>query len=208
MDKYLPGKVMPCDYASCHAAPIEDLMEEEGAEWSDQGHDFVVGTSVKGGGRRAESNTSSSRSTTSVRHTMVKRRRPSGRQDDVMERHRHWSVSGVAGTGAQRAGSREAAPRYDDTWMQVQEGGMERDADGDGSGEDGADADQDGAVAAGGQVQQGARPDIQARLRTAPGLIVTETWANRAQRTRQPRDIFQAGTKKVVKKLGRGRRDQ
>ena len=28
-DKYLPGKAMPCDYASRHAAPIEDLNEEE-----------------------------------------------------------------------------------------------------------------------------------------------------------------------------------
>ena len=29
MDKYLPGKVMPGDYASRHAALIEDLTEEE-----------------------------------------------------------------------------------------------------------------------------------------------------------------------------------
>lgn len=28
-DKYLLGKSMPCDYASCHASPIEDLTEEE-----------------------------------------------------------------------------------------------------------------------------------------------------------------------------------
>ena len=28
-DKYLPGKSMPCDYASCHVAPIKDLTEEE-----------------------------------------------------------------------------------------------------------------------------------------------------------------------------------
>ena len=28
-DKYLPGKSMPCDYASCCAAPIKDLTEEE-----------------------------------------------------------------------------------------------------------------------------------------------------------------------------------
>ena len=27
-DKYLPGKAMPCDYASRHAVPIEDLNEE------------------------------------------------------------------------------------------------------------------------------------------------------------------------------------
>ena len=28
-DKYLPGKSMPCDYASRHAAPIKDLTEKE-----------------------------------------------------------------------------------------------------------------------------------------------------------------------------------
>ena len=28
-DKYLPGKSMPCDYASRRAAPIQDLTEEE-----------------------------------------------------------------------------------------------------------------------------------------------------------------------------------
>ena len=28
-DKYLPGKEMPCDYASRHAVPIEGLDEEE-----------------------------------------------------------------------------------------------------------------------------------------------------------------------------------
>ena len=58
------------------------------------------------------------------------------------------------------------------------------------------------------EVQEGARPDIQARLRRAPGVIVMETWANRAQRTRVRRDIFQAGTKKGVKKPGRGRKDR
>ena len=86
----------------------------------------------------------------------------------------------------------------------MQEGYGERDdngdtdteADADGDDKDGADADQDGAAAA------EARPDIQARLRKAPGVIVAETWA---QRTRVPRDIFQAGTKKGVKKPGRGR---
>ena len=55
---------------------------------------------------------------------------------------------------------------------------------------------------------QVARADIQARLRRAPEVIVAETWANRAQRTRQPRDIFQAGTKKAGKKPGRGRKDR
>ena len=57
-------------------------------------------------------------------------------------------------------------------------------------------------------MQEGARPDIQARLRRAPGVIVTETWANREKRTRVPRDIFQAGTKKLVKNPGRRRRDR
>ena len=113
----------------------------------------------------------------------------------------------MAGTGAQRAGAREAAPRYDDNWMQVQEDNRESDDDGDtdteadadGEDKDGADADQDSAAAA------EDRPDIQARLRRVPGVIVAETWANRAQRTRVPRDIYQAGTKKGLKKPGRGR---
>ena len=91
--------------------------------------------------------------------------------------------------------------------MQVQASSRERDDDGDADTEDdaedddeeGANADQDGAAAA------EARPDIQARLRRAPGVIVTETWANRAQRTRVPTDIYQAGTKKGAKKPGRGR---
>ena len=96
----------------------------------------------------------------------------------------------MPGTGAQRAGAREAAPRYDDTWMQVQEGDGERDGDNDatastndeGNSEDGTDDDQDGDTAA------ESRPDIQARLRT-----------------RAPTDIYQAGTKKEAKKPGRGR---
>ena len=97
--------------------------------------------------------------------------------------------------------------------IQVQDGGGERDDDGDADTDaddgDGGDTDQDGAAAAeGGQEQEGARPDIQERLRMAPEVIVTETWANRAQRTRQPRVIFQAGTKKVGKKPGRGRKDR
>jgi hypothetical protein len=39
-------------------------------------------------------------------------------------------------------------------------------------------------------------------------MIVSDTWANRAQRTRQPRDFYQAGTKVVVKRPGRGRKDR
>ena len=179
--------------------------------WSNQGQGNDRGKGVKGSRRRAasdtSSSTSSSRSTTTVRDTMERRRRQSGRQDDVMERHRHWSVSGVSGTGALRAGVRETRPRYDNTRILEQEGSKERDDDGDADkepdaeGEDGgeADADQGGAEAA------EDRPDIQARLKRAPGVIMEATWANRAQRTRVPRDVFQAGTKKEVKKPGRGR---
>ena len=73
----------------------------------------------------------------------------------------------------------------------------------------GADVDEDGAAAAeGGQVQEWSRADIQARLRRAADVIMAETWANRAQRTGQPRELFQAGTKKEVKRPGRGRKDQ
>ena len=70
--------------------------------------------------------------------------------------------------------------------------------------EDARGPGQDGA---GGQEQEGAREDIQARLRRAQYKIVTDTWANRAQRTRQPRDFIQAGTKEREKRPGRGRRD-
>ena len=114
----------------------------------------------------------------------------------------------MAGTGAQRVGAREAAPRYYDTRMQVQEGDSERDDDAtaaaneEGNGEEGADDDQDGDTAA------ESRPDIQARLRKAPGVIVADTWANRPQRTRAPTDIYQAGTKTEIKKPGRWRGTQ
>ena len=117
-----------------------------------------------------------------------RRRRQSGRQDDVLERHRHWSVSGVPGAGAQRAGAREEAPRYHSTGEQVQEVDGERDGE--------RDDDEDATDS---------RPDIQARLRRAPEVIVADTWANRPQRTRAPTDIYQAGTKTGVKKPGRGR---
>ena len=129
------------------------------------------------------------------------------RVDDRMMRwneHRHWSVSGVPGTGAQRVGAREAAPRYYATRMQVQEGDSEHDEDAtaaaneEGNSEEGADDDQDGDTAS------ESRPDIQARLMKAPGVIVEDTWANRPQRTRVPTNIYQAGTKREVKKPGRG----
>ena len=113
----------------------------------------------------------------------------------------------MAGTGALRAGVRETRPRYDDTRILELEGSREHDDDGDadkepdadGDDEGGADTDQGGAEAA------EDRPDIQARLKRAPGVIMETTWANRVQRTRVPRDVYQAGTKKEVKKPGRGR---
>ena len=146
------------------------------------------GHEVEGGRKRAASDTgsstSSSRSSTNGKATLEKRRRQSGRQDDVLERHPHWSVSGVPGAGAQRAGARGEAPRYHSAGMQVQEGDDEQDDD-----EDATDS----------------RPDIQARLRRAPEVIVADTWANRPQRTRAPTDIYQGGTKTGVKKPGRGR---
>ena len=86
-----------------------------------------MGKHLEGGRRRAASDTStgtiSSSRTTNVQDTLVKRRSVQERQSDMMERHRHWLVCGVAGSGAQRAGAREAAPRYDETRMQVQAAG-------------------------------------------------------------------------------------
>ena len=116
---------------------------------------------VKGGRRRAASDTSSSmsssRSSTSIKAAWEKRRRQRGRQDEVLERHRHRSVSGVPGAGAPRAGAREEAPRDHGTGKQVQEGDGERDDD-----EDATDS----------------RPDIQARLRRAPEVIVADDRAD------------------------------
>ena len=146
----------------------------------------------EGGRKRAASDTGSStrssRSGTSFKATLQKRRRQSGRQNTVLERHRHWSVSGVAGQGAQRAGAREEVPRYYGTGEQVQEVDGERDGE--------RDDDEDATDP---------RHDIQARLRRAPGVIVADTWANRPRTTRAPIDKYQAGTKTGAKKPGRGR---
>ena len=49
------------------------------------------------------------------------------------------------------------------------------------------------------------RRDIQARLRRAPHVIIADTYANRPHRTRTTVNKYQAGTKKVAKRLGRGR---
>ena len=157
-----------------------------------------------------------------MRDTLVKPRSVQERQSDVMERHRHWLVSGVAGSGAQRAGAREAAPRYHGEGHDIVvgenfEGGGNEGADFEGGRYQvqeqddgkGRDADKDGAAAAGaGHVQKGSSADIQARLRRGPDVIMPETWANRAQRTRHPRELFQAGTKKEVKRLGKWRKDR
>ena len=129
------------------------------------------------------SSNSSSRSGTSVKTTLQKRRSKSGRQADVLERHRHWSVSGVAGQGAQRAGSRDEVPRYYGTGEQVQEVDGKRDGE--------RDNDEDATDP---------RHDIQARLRRSTDVIVANTWANQPQRTRSAIDKYQAGTKTVAKK--------
>ena len=70
--------------------------------------------------------------------------------------------TGAGGQGGEGAGG-----------GQVQEGAR-------GRGQDGAE----------GQEQEGAGEDIQARLRRAPEVIVPDTCANRAQRTRQPRNFY------------------
>ena len=85
-------------------------------------------------------------------------------------------------------------------------GGQGREAGGGGQVQEGARGR--GQEGAGGQEQEGARADIQARLRRAPEVIMPDTWANRAQRTRQPRDFFWAGTREREKRPGRGRRDR
>ena len=94
----------------------------------------------QGGRKRAASDTGSSTSSsrsgnsvkanhksTSAKVVLAKRRQQSGRQGNVLERHRHHSVSGVPGDGAHRAGAREEAPRYYRTGEQVQEVDGQRD---------------------------------------------------------------------------------
>ena len=45
-----------------------------------------------------------------------------------------------------------------------------------------------------------ARADIQASLRKAPEVIEKATWANRTQRTRQPRNFYQAAGNGIRKR--------
>ena len=114
---------------------------------------------------------------------------------EVVRRSRYQDELDIgAGTREKKGAGRQV---QDDARNQVQvqdEGGV-------------PDADA-AAAAEGGQVQGGAREDIQVRLRRAPDVIMSDTWANRAQRTRQPRDFFKAGTRERGKRPGRGRRDR
>ena len=85
-------------------------------------------------------------------------------------------------------------------------GGQGREGAGGGQVQEGASGrGQDGAE---GQVQEGARADIQARLRRAPKVIETDTWTNRTERTRQPRNFYQAGAREKEGRPGRGRKDR
>ena len=153
---------------------------------------------VEGGRRRAASNTSSStsssRSSTSVKDTLEKRRMQvqegDGERDGDDDATAAANDEGNGEDGGERDG-------YDDATHAAND---------EGNGEDGADNGKDGDTAA------ESRPDIQAKLRKAPGVIVADTWANRPQRTRAHTDIYQARTKTEVKKpglaagRGRGRR--
>ena len=173
----------------------------------------------------ARGGTSSSRSSTSAEHTLQKRRSQSARQDNVLERHRHWSTTGVKGSGALRAGARESRPQYDYARILRPRAGRRRDEQGIGGRQeeegireevpDPPDNDEEGGEAPEAEdedEEQDAdrsdvdpRYDIQARLRLSPNVIVADTWANRPQRTRTTIDKYQAGTRTPTKKPGRGR---
>ena len=56
--------------------------------------------------------------------------------------------------------------------------------------------------------RRGARGEIQARLRRVPEVIMPDTWAKRAQRTRQPRNFYQAGAREKEGRPGIGRKDR
>ena len=105
----------------------------------------------------------------------------------MLERHRHHSVHEV----------------YYGTREQVQEADDERDNDNDATGakqdgerDDERDDDQDAIDP---------RHNIQERLRRASNVIISDTYANRPQCTRSAIDKYQAGTKTVTKRPGRGR---
>ena len=143
----------------------------------------------------------------------------------MLERHRHWSVSGVRGTGALRAGVRANRPQYDYARILRARGGRRQDEQGIGGRqeEDGIreevpdppdnDEEEGEAPEAEGEDEEqdtdldngDPRYDIQARLRLSPNVILADTWANRPQRTRIPTAKYQAGTGTPTKKPGRDR---
>ena len=136
---------------------------------------------------RSGNNVKANHESTSAKVVLAKRRQQSGRQGNVLERHRHHSVSGMPG-GAQRAGARERAARYQGT----REQGQAVDEQRGGEWHDDEDATNP-------------RRDIQARLIRSPEVIMAATWANRPQQTRAATDKYQAGTKTGPKTPGRGR---
>ena len=109
------GTVEALTGADCSAPQARlDSNKPNSQRWSSEGRGIR--------NRAASDNDSGSvRSSTSVKTTLQKRKNKSGRQDNVLERHCHWSVSGVAGQGAQWAGARDEAPRYYGTGEQGQE---------------------------------------------------------------------------------------
>ena len=144
----------------------------------------------QGARKRATSDTGSSTSSsksdnsikanhksTSAKIVMAKRRRQSGRQDNVLERHRHHSVSEVYyGTREQVQEADDERDNEKDATRARQDG--ERDDDGDAANtgrDDERDDDRDAI---------NPRHDIQARLRRSPDVIMAGTWANRPQQTR------------------------
>ena len=128
-------------------------------------------------------------------------------RQDVLEKHRHHTVSGVPG-GAMTAGVkeriardpeamtaavREKRARDQETRQQRQEEEEQRA----GERQEEEDADDEDA--------HSPRPDIRARLIDSPEVIIDATYANRSQRTRVPTYKYQAGTKPEPRTPGRGR---
>ena len=139
-------------------------------------------TSSSTGSNKSVDSIKANHKNTDAKIVMSKRRRQSGRQDNVLERHRHHSVHKVyyeQGTGQGTLQARDQA----------------RDATG-ARQDDERDDDQDAIDP---------RRDIQGRLRRASNVIIADTYANRPQRTRSTIDKYQAGTKTVTKRPGRGR---
>ena len=141
---------------------------------------------------------------TDAKFVTSKRRRQSGRQDNVLERHRHHSVHKVyygqgpgQGTLQARDRARDAGEDYGQGTGQGTPQARDQARDATGAGQDDERDDDQDAI--------DPRRDIQARLRRASNVIIADTYANRPQRARSAIDKYQAGTKKVTKRLGRGR---